>query len=172
MRPTLPVLLILLAAPALADSYSPTPGDIVTIGQGGLGLSAADATATATLPFGAPFHESLRTLATIMGHDFSVYLPEECPAGPVVVVSFPNQIDLIYQQDQLAGFMLRRGSTLTTQAGVGLGTPLAALGSFATLDVMESTLGWEFQAGQIHGLLSEREGIVEHLWSGTVCIFR
>lgn len=172
MRPFLPVLLSLLAAPALADSYSPAPGDIVTIGQGGLGLASADATTTATLPFGAPFHESLRSLTTILGHDFSVYLPEECPAGPVVVVSFTRQIDLIYQQDRLAGYMLRPGSTMTTQAGVGLGTPLAGLGSFATLEIMESSLGWEFQAGEISGLLSEREGIVEHLWSGTVCIFR
>jgi len=172
MRPSFPVVLALLAAPALADSYSPAPGDLVTIGQGGLGLSSADATATAALPFGTGFHDSLRTLTTIMGHDFSVYLPEECPAGPVVVASFPNQIDLIYQQDQLAGWMLRPGSTMATQSGIGLGTPLAGLGSFATLEVMESTLGWEFQAGQISGLLSEREGIVEHLWSGTVCVFR
>lgn len=171
MRPIL-LLLAPLASPALADSYSPARGDTVTIGQGGLGLASADATASATLPFGTAFHDSLRTLTTVMGHDFSVYLPEDCPAGPVVVVSFTRQIDLIYQEDRLAGWMLRPGSTLTTQAGVGLGTPLAGLGSFATLEVMESSLGWEFQAGEVFGLLSEREGIVEHLWSGTVCIFR
>ncbi|WP_420397378.1 hypothetical protein [Nioella sp.] len=173
MRPILPAVFTLaLAAPVLADSYNPAPGDIVTIGQGGLGLSSADATATATLPFGTPFHESLRTLTMIMGHDFSVYLPEDCPAGPVVVASFTRQIDLIYQEDRLAGWMLRPGSTLTTQSGVGLGTPLAGLGGFATLEVMESTLGWEFQAGEISGLLSDREGIVSHIWSGTVCVFR
>ena len=173
MRPILPaVFTLLLAAPALADTYSPTRGDRVMISQGGLTLANPDATATATLPFGAPFHDSLRLLATVMGHDFSVYLPEECPAGPVVVVSFPGQIDLIYQQDQLAGWMLRPGSDLSTPSGIGLGTPLAGLGSFATLEIMESTLGWEFQAGSVSGLLSDREGIVEHLWSGTVCIFR
>jgi len=162
----------LLATPALADSYRPAPGDRVQISQGGLALSRPDASAMAPLPFGSPFHESLRMLATVLGPDFSVNLPEECPAGPVVVVSFPDQIDLIYQNDHLVGWMLRRGSELTTAGGISLGAPLAALGGFATLEVFESSIGWEFQAGSISGLLSDREGMVEHLWSGTVCIFR
>ena len=171
MRPALAIL-TLLATPALADSYSPAPGDRVTIAQGGLGLAAADATSTAALPFGTGFHDSLRALSTVLGHDFSVYLPEDCPAGPVVIASFPGQIDLIYQQDRLAGWMLRPGATITTASGVGLGTPLAGLGGFPTLEVLDSSLGWEFQAEELSGLLSEREGIVDHLWSGTVCIFR
>lgn len=174
MSPILPAILAatLLAIPAQADSYRPAPSDRVMISQGGLALASPDATARAALPLGSPFHDSLRQLVTVMGPDFTVYLPEECPAGPVVVVSFPDRIDLIYQQDQLAGWMLRPGSDLTTAGGIGLGAPLAALGGLTALDIFESTLGWEFQAGSLSGLLSDREGIVEHLWSGTVCIFR
>lgn len=171
LRLLLPLLLCLPLAVS-ADSYSPAPGDRVTLGHEGLSLSAPDASAGAPLPFGSPFHASMAALTTVLGHEFSVYLPEECPAGPVVVASFPRTLDLIYQEDRLVGWMLRPGSDLTTQAGVGIGSPVEALGGLVGLEVFDSSLGWEFRAGGLSGLLSDAAGSVEHLWSGTVCIFR
>ena len=66
-------------------------------------------------------------------------------------------------------------ANLTTVDGVGLGKTLTDLEANYSVDVIESTLGTEFNASNsLFGLVSANEpnGVITNLWSGVACIFR
>lgn len=173
MRSVAALLTVLaLAQPALADTYWPGPGDIVTPHATGLNLSSADGTSREGMPFGSPFHGTMHTLVSIFGHDVSVAFPQECGEGPLVSVHIPGQINLMYQEDRLAGWMLIDDSALRTTTGLGVGSPRAALAAEGAVDFYESGIGTEFGAGDLFGLISEDGASVQGIWSGATCIFR
>ena len=64
--------------------------------------------------------------------------------------------------------------TLTTPAGIGLGSTRAALESVYVARVARSTLGVEFTAGGLAGLLASAsaDAPIRHLWAGQVCLAR
>lgn len=63
---------------------------------------------------------------------------------------------------------------LTTASGIGLGSTRAALESVYVARVARSTLGVEFSAGGLAGLLaSDRpDAPIRNLWAGEVCLAR
>lgn len=164
--------LVTLAAPAWANNHWPRPDDIVTPHATGLHLSRADGTAQTGLPFGSPFQSTMHTLVSIMGHDVSVGFPQECGEGPMVSVHIPGQIDLMFQEDHLAGWMLINDGTLRTTTGLGIGSPREALAAEGSVGFFESGIGTEFAAGDLFGLMSEDGSSVQAVWSGATCIFR
>lgn len=165
-------LIVALAQPAMADTYWPGPGDIVTPDATGLHLSSADGTARDGMPFGSSFHSTMHTLVAIYGHDVSVGFPQECGEGPMVSVSIPGQIDLMFQDDRLAGWMLIDDGALRTPTGLGVGSPRGALAIEGAVSFYETGIGTEFGAGDLFGLLSEGGEAVRAVWSGAACIFR
>ncbi|MBY4893155.1 hypothetical protein KUL25_10300 [Rhodobacteraceae bacterium N5(2021)] len=173
MRIVLPFLTVLaLALPGRADTYWPGPGDIVTPHAGGLDLSSADGMAREGMPFGSSFHETMHTLVPIFGHDVSVAFPQECGEGPLVSVHIPGQINLMFQEDQLAGWMLIDDSALRTATGLHVGAPRMALADEGAVSCTETGIGTEFGAGDLFGLLSEDGTTIQGIWSGATCIFR
>jgi hypothetical protein len=170
MRLTAALFLALLTLPAAAETYRAQPGDGIAATEAGLVLSAADGSGSLELPFGTPFHVAMPPLAVIAGHDLHVAFPEECPAGPVVSVTLPGRLDLVFQEDRLAGWFLGPDDAVATGAGLAIGTPRAAMPAVEWYD--DSTLGEEFTLGAIAGLMSEDGAAVSHLWSGIACIFR
>lgn len=165
-------VLPLLAVPSVADTYWPGPGDIVTPYATGLHLSDGDGTARDGMPFGSSFHTTMHTLVPIFGHDVSVGFPQECGEGPLVSVHFPNQINLMFQEDRLVGWMLIDDSTLTTSTGLTVGSPVAALAQEGAVSFYDSGIGTEFGAGELFGFMSEDGTRVQGVWSGATCIFR
>lgn len=173
MRTLIPLALaISVTSPAIADTYWPNPTDIVTAHSTGLHVRSADGTTRDGLPFGAPFHSTMHTLVQILGYDVSIGFPQECGEGPLVSVGFPGQINLMFQDDRLAGWMLIDDSTLGTATGLNVGSPRAALAAEGPVSFFASGIGTEFEAGDIFGLMSENEGSVQGIWSGATCIFR
>lgn len=162
----------MISAPVLADTYWPSPDDIVTPSATGLHLSGADGTARVDLPFGSPFHSTMHTLVSIFGHDVSIGFPQECGEGPLVSVSIPGQIDLMFQDDRLAGWMLIDDSVLRTPTGLAVGSPSPALTREGAVSFYDSGIGTEFGAGDLFGLMSEDGDTVQAIWSGATCIFR
>jgi hypothetical protein len=95
---------------------------------------------------------------------------DECGEGPMDFVSFGG-LQLGFQDGKLAGWSL--GGTepaLRTKGGVTIGSPRSALGGLA-LDE-ESTLGPEFDADGVGGILDENGAKVVALWAGYPCQFR
>lgn len=165
-------LIAALALPAHADSYRPGTGDIVAPDARGLALTNPDDTARDHMPFGTPFHVTMHTLVSIFGHDVSVGFPQECGEGPLVSVRIPGQIDLMFQNDLLAGWMLINDAALRTPSGLGVGSPRAALTGEGSVDFVDSGIGTEFSAGELFGLMSEDGMTLQAIWLGTTCIFR
>lgn len=85
-------------------------------------------------------------------------------------VSFGG-LQLGFQDGKLAGWSLSGTEpALRTKSGLTIGSPRSALGGLA-LDE-ESTLGPEFDADGVGGLLDENGTKVIALWAGLPCQFR
>ena len=81
----------------------------------------------------------------------------------------------LFADGSFVGWSLREGGpVLTTMAGVGIGSTRAELESAYVIDVYDSSLGVEFTAGTLAGLLDgDGEGsLISHLWAGNTCIAR
>ena len=100
----------------------------------------------------------------------------ECGAGPLDYASGPDGLTLYFQGGIFAGWALdgRAGGALTTAAGIGPGSTRAALEAAYDVTVEKTTLGTEFTAGSLAGLLdgSGPEARVMSLWAGVNCVFR
>ncbi|WP_310570978.1 hypothetical protein [Gemmatimonas sp.] len=64
--------------------------------------------------------------------------------------------------------------TLTTPSGIGLGSTRAALDSVYVARVARSSLGIEFSAGGVAGILASAraDAPIQNLWAGQVCLAR
>ncbi|WP_420455715.1 hypothetical protein [Rubrivirga sp.] len=132
---------------------------------------------TSPLAFGIPFEDAVAALSRLRGEPASRAVSPECGAGPLDTASWDDGLTVYGQDDEFAGWALsgRSGpSTWTTMAGAGIGSTRVDLDSAYDLDVQETTLGTEFSAGGLHGILSgpETDATVTHLWAGVPCTFR
>jgi hypothetical protein len=167
-------------APAAAETpvaetapAAQTQGRLTIEGEG-LRLLAASGTAT-SLAFGAPQADVLVAVTTAVGGATpGVTTNSECGEGPVQFAEFSNGLNLAFQDGKFAGWFLDAAG-LTTADGIGVGKSRAELDAARTVEIdRESTLGIEFQAGDVGGFLTAdgAAGTVESLYAGTTCFFR
>ncbi|MDT8758655.1 hypothetical protein MZO42_08090 [Sphingomonas psychrotolerans] len=101
---------------------------------------------------------------------------QECGAGALGVASFRDGLGLYFQGDRFVGWDLDGGDggRFATAGGIGIGATRKQLEAAGPVTVEDSTLGIEFSAGGMSGLLSARDsgGTVTNLWAGTTCIAR
>lgn len=175
MRHFLAVLFALATAlPAQANGHWPQPTDtIIPTTEGLLRLNAAGVP-QAPIGFGAGFQDVMHILIPVFVWDaqYDIAFPTECGAGPMVSAHFPGRIQLMFQNDVLAGWMLINDAGLVTDTGLGVGAPASALSAAGPVSTFESGLGTEFQAGDTFGLLSDDGTRLQGIWAGTTCIFR
>lgn len=146
---------------AEAPTPAPAPEPRLVLAAGGIepgltfGMTQADALAAATAAFGP---------------GGKVEHNDECGEGPMDFVSFGG-LQLGFQEGKLAGWSLSEAKpALRTKGGLTIGSPRSALGGLE-LDE-ESTLGPEFDAGGVGGILDENGAKVIALWAGLPCQFR
>jgi hypothetical protein len=119
--------------------------------------------------------EVLADVGPILGAPREQGLQEECPAGPLYQVLYAAGLQLVFQDDKFAGWAARQGSTLRLEQGVGPGSTVGELKeAFPAATVEESSLGHEFAAGDLYGVVTgpSEAGKVEIMFAGTNCIFR
>lgn len=142
----------------------------------GEGLRIFDATGAArALPFGTPRATVIAAVTANTGG----MAPEEstnseCGAGPTQFAGYTDGLQLLFQDEQFAGWFLDAPG-LTTADGVGVGTTRAALDDARTVTLVpDSTLGVEFTAGDLGGFLTAEgsAGTVQSLHAGLTCFFR
>jgi hypothetical protein len=150
------------APPAPADAAKPPvlEGDGLRIGTEKLGYGTAKAPTIAALS---------RALGRPPGEQGA---NEECGGGALEYATWPGEITLWFESGSFAGWDER--GKLRTAGGIGLGSSRADLASLPGLEVAESTLGIEFTAGELGGILGSRSPAakVTHLWGGATCVFR
>jgi hypothetical protein len=100
----------------------------------------------------------------------------ECGAGPLDNVNFTGGLILLFQDGKFVGWSLdgREGSHYRTAKGIGIGSTLGQLREAGDVMVQSTSLGTEFTAGEMSGLLTgdTPEAKITGLWAGTNCAFR
>ncbi|MCW3836283.1 hypothetical protein ACFQ1E_11350 [Sphingomonas canadensis] len=130
-----------------------------------------------TVAFGAARDVAVPAIASALGKPLSASVNQECGAGPIEHVAFQGGLTLLVQGGKFGGWSLdgREGGGYATPGGVTIGSTLADLRKAAKkVDVEESTLGTEFMADGMSGLLDGKAATakITDLWAGLSCVFR
>jgi hypothetical protein len=165
------------ASPAASAAPSATPAPAATPGLAvdgeGLRLFDPETGSARPIPFGTPWPQAVAALA-FLGKPLAGR-NEECEAGPLDYARWDGSLTLYGQDGKFAGWFADGSSgTIATAAGVGPGTTRQDLEAAYAVEVFDSTLGTEFTAGELHGLLDSPhlDSPVTAFWAGTSCNFR
>jgi hypothetical protein len=133
---------------------------------------------TVLLPFGRPEANVVRTVSAVQGGLRDRGINNECGAGPLRYANWGNGLTLWFNQGVFAGWIVDGrnpgAKTLTTLAGIGTGSTRTQLNKAYTVKVQQTSLGTEFTAGTMGGILTGTKPTdkISSLWSGTTCLFR
>ena len=138
----------------------------------GLRLFNKQRGSASSIKFGTPRDDVIQMLA-FLGK------PEtgqngECGAGPLDFANWANGFGLFFQQGKLVGWNLIPGGDVTTASGIGPGSSRADLEGPYAAKISETSLGAEFAAGELYGLLDGKgpSAKITYLWGGVSCNFR
>lgn len=128
------------------------------------------------IPFGTLQADVLASLQRVRG-PAALGLNQDCGAGPVGYANWPDGLSVVFQRDRFVGWGLdgRAAGALATADGVGPGTTRAELESaYASISVQRTSLGSEFTAGHLHGVLDGAgpRARVTDMWAGVSCVAR
>lgn len=163
---------------AAVDSATPAPATLATaaLAVDGEGLRLIDpATGSTTpLPFGTPGEVVIESLTRLIGRE-----PDEkgqgADCGTASYATWEDGLSIWIERGGFVGWsLLDANSPLSTMAGVGIGSTLAELRDVMVVEVRETSIGTEFSAGGLAGLLDgDGDGArITHLWAGATCIAR
>jgi len=167
------------AATAAPDSVPQDAGPArgapaITLAADGLELSGGGG-APRRLAFGAPRARVLADVGAVLGEPREQGMQEECPAGPLYQASYAGGLQLSFQDSAFVGWFAQEGSALRTAPGVGPGSTLGELkAAYPATKVEETSLGHEFDAGELWGIVTDTTGAgqVQVMFAGINCIFR
>lgn len=128
------------------------------------------------LAFGAPEADVLASLERVKG-PAERGVNQDCGAGPVQYATWSDGLSLVFQNGAFAGWGLNRRATgaLSTANGVGSGMTRSALTeSFGSVTFQETSLGQEFAAGDMFGVLDGTgpDAKITAMWAGVSCVAR
>lgn len=174
-----------------AELASPTPADTlsqpmesskttqkIALDVEGLRLVDAGSGSTRPLEFGTGIDQTVEVVTRQLGQPRDRSVNQECGAGPLTFVTWNNGLNLLFSDDKFAGWSINdRAATteaLTTIAGIGLGSTRSELTEAYDVSFEETTLGYEFVAGELYGILSSSapDAQITSLWAGVSCNFR
>lgn len=165
-------------ASALGDSVAP-PSRVVQVALDGEGLRLVvqSSGSTRLLAFGNGASDVIGAVTTPLGATMARGTNADCGAGAVQFASFADGLSIITQQDRFIGWAARRSTTdrtMTTMSGIGVGSTRLDLDAVYNATVSRTTLGVEFAAGGIYGVLDGDgpSARITDLWAGTSCIAR
>ncbi|HEU0097163.1 MAG TPA: hypothetical protein VFQ67_00175 [Allosphingosinicella sp.] len=158
-----------VAAAAPARAAAPAPAVVLE----GAGLRIAGATPPRTLAFGIPAAEAIAALTEAFGRPPSERGEnEECGGGAMAFAAWDGKVTIWLLDGRFAGWDDKGG--LRTLEGVAVGSSRSDVESLPGFEAEESTLGTEFRAGGLSGILASAaaDARVTHLWGGETCVFR
>ena len=161
---------------ALSPPAAPTRAEAPALAIDGEGLRLFNPAngAARPLPFGIARAFVLTALAGRGAPDLGTQT--ECGAGPLDFATWRDGLKLYFQADKFTGWAIdrRAAGKVTTASGIGLGSGRSDLEAAYSVKVVQSTLGTEFTAGDLAGLLDgpDPRAKITNLWAGTSCNFR
>lgn len=169
---------------SIADTGNGTDGNaaqnsaglLLNLAPDGLQLVEASSGKTYPIPFGTAENDTVDRVSKARGDLVDKGENSECGAGPIAYANFTGNVSLIFQEGKFAGWSVNDGGDpkITTMAGIGLGSTRKALEDAYAATVEESTIGTEFAAGELSGLLNGKgpDAKVTDIWAGVTCIAR
>lgn len=168
-----------------ADGAGPAHPPVIGLDGEGLRLIDTKSGATRALAFGVS-QEQLKTVTEKLKGPAETGRSAECGAGPLDYLSWPDGLTLYSLDGLFAGWALddngaakpatgpKAPARLTTISGIGIGSTRAELLAVYDAKIEETTLGTEFNAAGLSGILDGKGGKakVTNLWSGVNCVFR
>ncbi len=159
---------------SIGSPNGPTPAaSKLALDGEGLRIFNVASGAARPIPFGTAKTETMRIIETVLAA-----APTEqgenldCRATRA---TWADGLTAWFTDDRFVGWSLGDDSpTLTTAAGLTVGSTRVALESAYAADIAPSTLGTEFTAGGLAGLLDGdgADARVTNLWAGNACIAR
>ncbi len=189
IRHTIPALAALLLAcggaadapPALdaATNDSGSAATAVRFALAGDGVMLVDAASgsTRSIPFGTADSTAVQAVAVAFGEPEERTFNEDCGMGRMEFVIFDGEgLLLAIQGGNFVGWAVRppEGAALRTMSGIGVGSTRAELEDVYAANIAPSTLGIEFMAGGLQGVLenNERKAKIVAFWAGASCVAR
>lgn len=155
---------------------TPAPGTVLVLAGDGLRVMTRPSGSTRPVDFGTGIEQAVEQLSYVIGSP-----PQErgtsTECGPVAYATWASGLTVRFVGARFAGWSVRNGSAagrLTTAAGIGIGSTRAALDAAYTARVTRSSLGTEFSAGGLVGLLGSArpDARITELWAGEACVGR
>ncbi|MEP7380319.1 MAG: hypothetical protein ABI910_01465 [Gemmatimonadota bacterium] len=143
----------------------------------GLRVVLASTGSTRLLAFGMESDAVINAVTAALGPPASRGTNADCGAGPTDFVVFADGLSIGIQHDRFVGWSVRAsktGGTHTTISGLGVGSTRAALDADYAATVSRTTLGEEFEAGGIAGVLDGESSSarITYMWAGASCVAR
>ena len=158
---------------ASAPAAAPAPAPAAPVVLEGAGLRIPSASPPRTLAFDIPEAETIDTLTKALGAPPTERGEnEECGGGSMKFAEWKGELTAWFLDGRFAGWDNKGG--LKTIEGIGVGSTRAEVATLPGFEVEESTLGTEFRAGGLSGVLDSNapNAKVTHIWGGATCVFR
>lgn len=164
------------AAPApvatpVATATQPSAGTLLLAGDG-LRIIEGVGRPPRAIPFGSATAAALKAIALSMGGPPDLQGAEqECGPGPLKTATWKG-LQVYFQDDRFVGWS--GAVDLKTAEGIGFGSTRAALDKAYHPQVEQTSLGAEFTADGLSGVLEStaKNAAVSDLWAGMTCIAR
>ncbi len=162
--------------PAAETASDPAeqPAAEIAVALDGEGLRLVDPASGSTrlVPFGGLQAETIAALSGPLGAPTETGTNPECPPGSLDYAQFGGDTTLYFQDGAFAGWFTRDASQSTLN-GISPGSTRAELdGSGSEIELTETSLGQEFDAGGVYGIMNEDASAVDLLWAGANCFAR
>lgn len=123
-----------------------------------------------------PAQQAIDALAAVLGEPGERTTNQECGMGPLDFVPFGDELMITIQNDRFLGWTVQRtgATTMRTMSNIGLGSTRAELQDVYNADIARTTLGIEFMAGGLQGILASDAPTapITDLWAGASCVAR
>ncbi len=163
-----------LPSPPVATNSAATDNPALAVEGEGLRLFNPQTGSARAIAFGTPRDDVLKMLAFRGTPDTGQN--GECGAGPLDFANWADGFGLFFQENKFVGWNLNaRGDiAITTASGIGPGSSRADLESAYAAKISETSLGTEFVAGEVFGILDGKgqAAKITNMWGGVSCNFR
>ena len=172
----------------IPDSTNSSPGGkvLLVLTSNAIQLVDRQTGSSKEINFGIPLTQMVEITGNVLEMEpSSIGINQECGAGPLQMASWSNGLTLVFKQTKnqkewkFAGWYMGKSpgtsKTLTTMAGIGIGSTRAEMESAYVIEVSKTTLGHEFSTSSgLYGIFdgSGKDARISSLWSGLSCNFR
>lgn len=125
------------------------------------------------LAFGAPKEHVVKDLSAALGKPPTEQSEnDECGGGYLDSAGWDGNFYTLFDEGKFAGWDDR--GRFETESGLKVGSPRAQVAALTGVSIEESTLGIEFSAGGLGGVLASKakDAKVASFWAGATCVAR